>query len=134
MTATCSVLATPIPSDEKGSSGRKYRQQRTPTITTGGSVTRGLNRRCSSVSGAPGAQPLTISRLSDLLATCTYDKYTTIIHHMPEGWIAMNDRGNIVTKCQLEMAQWGAYKDDHNVLKFQQTIMSTKQHTTKVTQ
>ena len=32
------------------------------------------------------------------------------------------------------MAQWGAYKDDHSILKFQQTIMSTRQHTNTATQ
>ena len=53
---------------------------------------------------------------------------------MPEGWIATYDRGNIVTKRQLEIAQCRAYKDDHTVLKFQQAIMSTRQHTRKVTQ
>ena len=46
----------------------------------------------------------------------------------------MNDRGNTVTKRKLEIAHWGAYKDDHSVLLFQQTIMSTRQHTNTVTQ
>ncbi len=32
------------------------------------------------------------------------------------------------------MAQWGAYKDDHIVLTFQLTILSTKQHANTVTQ
>jgi hypothetical protein len=32
------------------------------------------------------------------------------------------------------MTQWGAYKDDHSVLTFQQTIMSTRQHANTVTQ
>jgi len=45
----------------------------------------------------------------------------------------MNDRGTIVTKRQLEMAQWGAYKDDHSVLTFQQTIMHTKQYPNTIT-
>ena len=46
----------------------------------------------------------------------------------------MNDRGAKVTKRQLEMAQWGAYKDDHIVLKFQQTITRTEHHTNNATQ
>jgi len=32
------------------------------------------------------------------------------------------------------MAQWGAYKDDHSVLTFQLTILSTRQHANTVTQ
>ncbi len=46
----------------------------------------------------------------------------------------MNDKGITETKRQLEMAQWEAYKDDHNVLTFQQTIMLTRQFPTTVTQ
>ena len=53
---------------------------------------------------------------------------------MPEGWIATKVRGNIVTKRQLEIANWGAYKDGHIVLKFQQTIMSIRQYTHTLTQ
>jgi len=32
------------------------------------------------------------------------------------------------------MAQWGSYKDDHNVLTFQQAILSTRHHPQTVTQ
>ena len=46
----------------------------------------------------------------------------------------MNDRGTTLTKRQLDMARWGAYKDDHNVLTFQQTIMLTRQYPNTVTQ
>ena len=46
----------------------------------------------------------------------------------------MNDRGTIVTTRQLEIAQWGAYKSDHSVLTFQQTIMHTRQYPNTFTQ
>ena len=39
-----------------------------------------------------------------------------------------------VTKRQLEIAQWEAYKDDHSVLTFQQTIMLKRQLPTTGTQ
>ena len=39
-----------------------------------------------------------------------------------------------VTKRQLEMAQWEAYKDDHSVLTFQQTILHTRQYPNTITQ
>jgi hypothetical protein len=72
--------------------------------------------------------------MSELLATCTDEQYNTVIHHLPKGWTATNERGNVVTKRQLEMAQWGFYKDDHIVLTFQQAILSTRQHPQTVTQ
>jgi hypothetical protein len=46
----------------------------------------------------------------------------------------MNDRGIRVTKRQLEMAHWGAYKDDHGVLTIQQTIMQIRHHPNIFTQ
>ena len=66
--------------------------------------------------------------------TCTDEQYAQIIHQIPYDWSTMNDRGTRVTKRQLEMAQWGAYTDDHNVLAFKQTIMHTRQHPNTVTQ
>jgi hypothetical protein len=59
----------------------------------------------------PGPHPHTISRLSELLETCTDAQYKDIIKRLPEDWSATNDKGITVTKRQLEMAQWGAYKD-----------------------
>jgi hypothetical protein len=110
--AISSDLAISIPRDEGGNSSKKQRKKRTPTQTTGGGVPRGLKRQCSPATRAPSSQPHTISRLSDLIAICTDLQYKEIIHHLPEGWTTKNDRGSIVTKRQLEMAQWGAYKDD----------------------
>jgi len=46
----------------------------------------------------------------------------------------MNDRVTTVAKRQLEIAQWGAYKDNHDVLAFQQTMMHTRQYPNTVTQ
>jgi hypothetical protein len=64
--------------------------------------------------------------LSELLDTCTDEQFKQVIIKLPEGWTATNETGNVVTKRQLEMAQWGSYKDDHNVLAFQQAILSTR--------
>ena len=46
----------------------------------------------------------------------------------------MNDKGTTVTKRQLEMSHWGAYKDDHSVLTFQHTIILTRQYPNTFTQ
>jgi len=92
--------------------------RRSPTPTTGAGVPGGLKRKSSSTSWAPGSHPPTISRLTDLLATCTKEQFTETIHHLPESWLATNGRGSIVTKRQLEMPQCGAYNDDHSVLLF----------------
>ena len=83
---------------------------------------------------AQSSYPHTITGLTDLLNTCTDEQYAQIIHQLLDDWSAMNDRGTRVTKRQLEMAHWGAYKDDHIVLTFQQTIMLTRQIPTTVTQ
>jgi len=105
--------------------------QHPPTPRTGG----GSKRKRPSTPMAHGSQPTTISRRTDHRATCTDEEYTKVFHHLPEGWQATNYKGSTVTKRQLEMAQWGAYKDDHNALLFQQTILSTRQqHTHTVTQ
>jgi hypothetical protein len=73
--------------------------------------------------------------LSELLDTCTDTQYKEIIKSLPAaGLSATNERGMTVTKRKLEMAQWKAYKDDHIVLTFQQTIMLTRQFPTTVTQ
>ena len=66
--------------------------------------------------------------------TCTDAEYIQIIKSLPTDLSATNDRGMTVTKRQLEMAQWEAYKDDHNVLTLQQTIMLTRQIPATVTQ
>jgi len=129
-----SDLATLMPSDVGSCLGNRHHTKRTPAPTTEGGFPKGLKRQCSPATRAPGSQPHTISRLSKLLATCTDEQYKEIIKHLPEGWSTMNDKGSNVTKRQLEMAQWGAYKDDHNVLTFQQIIMSTRQHANTVTQ
>ena len=100
-TAASSDLETTIPRDDRGRSGRKHHQQRSTTRTIGGGVPRGQNRRCSPAPGATGDQFHTISRLSELPATCTDDQYNTNTYHLPEGWTVTNDRGTIVTKRQL---------------------------------
>ena len=72
--------------------------RRSPTPTTDRGVPDSLKRKSSSASMAPGSQPLTISRFTNLLATCTDEHFTYIIHHLPESWLATNDKGSIVTK------------------------------------
>ena len=72
--------------------------------------------------------------MTELLDKCTDSQYIQIIKSLPTDWSATNDRGMTVTKRQLEMAQWEAYKGDHNVLTFQQTIMLTKHIPATVTQ
>jgi hypothetical protein len=106
-------------------SERHQHPKRTLAPNTGGGLLKSLKRRATATR-AQGSYPHTISCLIDLLATCTDEQYAKIIQQLLEGWSAMNDRGTIVTKRQLEMAQWGAYKDDHSVLTFQQTIMHTR--------
>jgi len=78
--------------------------------------------------------PHTISRLSELLSTCTHERDLEIIRQLPAGWAATNDRGYTIPKRQQEMPQCGAYKDDHNVLTFQQTILSAREHANTDTQ
>jgi len=56
------------------------------------------------------------------------------MEHLPEGWSVTNDKGSNVTKRQIEMAQWGVYKDDHSVVTFHKKISSTRQHANTVTQ
>jgi hypothetical protein len=90
-------------------------------------------QRCSGEPSQP-PHPHTISRLTELLGTCTDAQYIQIIKSLPTDWSATNDRGKTITKRQLEMAQWESYKDDHIVLTFQQTIMLTRQISTTVTQ
>ena len=67
------ALATSIPRVGGGSSG---------TPTTGGGDMGGL--KCT-ISMALGSHHLTISRLIDLLATCTDEQYTKVIHHLMNG-------------------------------------------------
>jgi hypothetical protein len=91
-------------------------------------------RQHSSRESLQAPHPHMISGLSELLDTCTDAQYIEIIKNLPAEWTATNDRGMTVTKRQLEMAQWEAYKDDHNVLTLQQTIMLTRQFPTTLTQ
>jgi hypothetical protein len=56
---------------------------------------------------APGPQSVSPSCLTELLATCTDEQFTCIIHSLPTGWNALNEKRNTVTKRQLEMAHWG---------------------------
>jgi hypothetical protein len=71
--------------------------------------------------------------MPELLDTCTDAQYIQIIKSLPTEWLATNDRGMTVTKRQLEMAQWEAYKDDHIVLTFQRTILHTRQYPNTIT-
>ena len=71
--------------------------------------------------------------MTELLDTCTDAQYIQIIKSLPIDWSATNDIGMTVTKRQLQMAQWEAYKDDHNVLAFQQTILHTRQYPNTIT-
>ena len=82
----------------------------------------------------PGSHPHTISRVFELLSTCTDEQFVEIIRQLPVGWAATNERGNKVTKRQLEVAPWGAYKDNYNVLTFQLAILSTRYHANTATQ
>ena len=116
-----------------GCSVKQQYPMRTSAPNAGGGLLKSLKRRAAATR-AQSSYPHTISGLTDLLATCTDEQYTQIIHQLPEGWSTTNDRGTRVTKRQLEMAHWGAYKDDHSVLTFQQTIMHTRQYSNTVTQ
>jgi hypothetical protein len=61
---------------------------------------------------------LTTQHLTDLLDTRKDEQYAKFIHQLPEGWQEINDKRSTVAKRQLQMSQWGAYKDDHNTLLF----------------
>jgi hypothetical protein len=120
------IITAPIGAID-GCSVKQQHPMRTPARNAGGRLMRSLKRRAAATR-AQSSYPHTISELADLLATGTDEQYTQIIHQLPEGWSTANDRGTRVTKRQLEMAHWGAYKDDHNALTFQQTIMHTRQY------
>jgi hypothetical protein len=49
-----------------------------------------------------------------LLDTCTDEQYKEIINQLPAAWQATNEKGDRVTKSQLQMIIWEEYKDDHN--------------------
>jgi hypothetical protein len=104
------------------------------SLSTGGGVPGIPKCKSSHTTTAPGPKSVSLSRLTGLLATCTDEQFTEIIHRLSTCWTALNDRGNTVTKRKLEIAQWGAYRDDHNALAFQQTRMLTRQYPTTVTQ
>jgi len=70
-----SDLATLIPSDIGNCSSKRQHTKRTLAPTTGGGFPMGLKRQCSPTTRAPGSQPHTISRMSELLATCTDEQY-----------------------------------------------------------
>ena len=114
-------------------SSKQQHSKRTHAPITGGGFPKGLKCR-STATRVPGSCLHTISRLTKLLATCSDEQYIKVINQFQEGWSCMNDKGTKVTKRQIEMAQWGAYKDDHIVLTFQQTIMNTRQCPNTVTQ
>jgi len=72
--------------------------------------------------------PNTIPILKNLLDAYTDDQLKAFIKKLPEAWQEINEKGTIVTKRQFRMAVWGEYKDDHNALQFQETVLSTKSH------
>ena len=91
---------------EGATDNRSKKQQlpkRTPAPKTGGGLQKSRKRRATE-ERARSSYPHTISGLAYLLATCTDEQYIPIIHQLPEGWSATNDRGIRVTKRQLEMA------------------------------
>ena len=71
--ASSSDLDALSPRSDNCSPGCKHRRQRMPTRTKGGGDPNGRKRKRSSTPEAPGNQPHTISRMSELLATCTYE-------------------------------------------------------------
>jgi hypothetical protein len=75
-----------------------------------------------------GTGATTAAELEKLLDTCTDTRFVGVIHDLPENWQAHNLKGNIITKRMLRKTAWGAYRDDHSILTFQEVIMSTKPH------
>ena len=110
-------LATPSPKEAGNGSDRQHHEEQ-PLAPTGDRVSKSRKRPHFSVERLPSPHLHTISRLSELLPTCIDEQFLEIIRQLQAGWTTTNGRGNTVTKRQLEMAQWGAYKDDHNVLTF----------------
>ncbi len=81
-----------------------------------------------------GVDSTRIPYMQGLMVTCTDEQYKANIKNLPESWQDVNEKGTEVTKRQLVMAAWGEYKNDHNALLFQETILNTRAHTHKVTQ
>jgi hypothetical protein len=129
----CTAL-TATPSDSTDSRPKQQLlPKRPPAPNTGGGLQKSRKHRAPE-ERAHSSYPKTIPGLTDLLATCTDEQYIQIIHQLPEGWSATNERGTRVTKRQSEIGHWGAYKDDHSVLTFQQTILHTRQYSNTTTQ
>jgi len=114
---TNTKLKTTSPSEASNGSDMQHRAEH-PPAPKGDRVSKSRKRQHSSGEPLPGPHPHTIYRLSELLDTCTDAQYIEIIKCLPADWSTTNDRGIRVTKRQLEMAQWGAYKDEHIVLRF----------------
>ncbi len=94
-----SDLATLIPSGMGNYYGKRQHAKRTPIPTMEGGVPMGLKRMCSPATRAPGSKPHTISRMSEVVATCTDEHYIEIIQLLTYGWMtATNDRGSNVAK------------------------------------
>ena len=122
---TSTKLKSTSPRETSYSSERQHHAKQ-PPAPLGDRVPRSRKRQQSSGEPLLTPHPHTIARLTELLDTCTDTQYIDIIKSLPADWSATNERGITVTKRQLEMAQWEAYKEDHIVLTFQQTTMLTR--------
>ena len=135
----CLKLHTKIPlkiantgATGRGSTLQQHADQLPAPLLDPGSMRRKRQRPQGEITQSP--LPHTISRMNELLDTCTDAQYIQIIKSLPTEWSATNDRGMTVTKRQLEMAQWQSYKDDHNVLTFKQLILNTRHYPNTITQ
>jgi len=96
-TQSSTKLATPSPTEAgNGSDMQQHAEQSLAHI--GDRVSMSRNRHHSLVERLPGSHPHTISRLSELLSTCTDEQFVEIIRQLSVGWTATNDRGNTVKK------------------------------------
>jgi hypothetical protein len=80
-----------------------------------------------------GTGATTAAELEKLLDACTDTQFAGVIHDLPEIWQSRNLKSNIITKRMLRKTTWGAYRDDHIILTFQEAIMSTKPHPQTIT-
>ena len=95
---------------EAGHCSERQQHAEQPPAPLGDRVPRSRKRQHSSGEPLQAPHPHMISRFSELLGTCTDALYKENIKSPPAGWSTTNDRGITVTKRQLEMAQWEAYK------------------------
>jgi len=107
--------------------------QRPEPLTCGGQG-RPKKRKQSEMQTLSGPAVTTVTELEQLLDTCTDTHFAKVIQDLPATWQSHNLNGELVTKRMLNKTTWGAYRDDHIILSFQQAILSTKPHPQTITQ